>query len=482
MIFDFIIIGAGVIGCMIARELSMYKTDICLLDKAGDVSMGAGKANSGIVHAGYDANPGSLKAKLNVLGCSMMEQTAKDLDVPYKKCGSIVAAFDENGMASIQELYQRGLENNVPNLTVLDQEQTIQLEPNIRKNIKGALYAKDAGIVCPYQLTIAAAENAVINGVQLKLNFKVTDIIRNKDHYEILSSGESIKARHVINAAGVFSDTIAHMVSDQDFTIIPRRGEYIILDKTEGKLVNTVIFQPPSEKGKGILVTPTVDGNLLLGPTATRIDEKEDTSTTASGLQEVINGSLTAVTGINLRKVITSFSGIRATPSTGDFIIKESDHAPGFFHVAGIESPGLTAAPAIAEYVIKMIKSAGIPLVENPSSVRTRKGIPRLSKMEPEERNKLIRENRLYGKIICRCEMISEGEIIDSIRRPVGATTIDGVKRRVRAGMGRCQGGFCMPKVLEILSRELKVSPYDICKSEPGSHILSEGGEQHDGN
>ncbi|MGI6563823.1 MAG: NAD(P)/FAD-dependent oxidoreductase [Clostridia bacterium] len=480
MIYDFVIIGAGVVGCMIARELSMYRAKICLLEKGNDVASGSSKANSGIVHAGYDAKPGTLKAKLNVLGCALMEKTVQELDVPYKKCGSIVAAFDQEGTDSIRKLYQRGLENGVSELFLLNREETMRLEPNIHPGVQGALYAKGAGIVCPYQLTIAAAENAVSNGAELRLNFKVEKIEKTEDLYLIKSAKDTVKARCVINAAGVFADKIAAMADDNSFTIIPRRGEYIILDKTEGKTVNTVIFQPPSEKGKGILVSPTADGNLLLGPTASVIEDKEDTSTTASGLDEVIKGAMAAVPNIRLNKTITSFSGIRATPDTGDFIIRESEKNPRFFHAAGIESPGLTAAPAIALYVIEMIKSKGILLEENPNSVRIRQGIPRIAELPLEEQNRWIQKNKAYGKIICRCESVTEGEIIDSIRRPAGATTVDGVKRRVRAGMGRCQGGFCMPKVLEILARELQCSPYEICKNEKGSYILKEGEIEHD--
>ncbi len=477
MIYDFAIIGAGVIGSMIARELSMYQTNICLIDKAHDVSTGASKANSGIVHAGYDAEPGSLKAKMNVLGCALMEQTTKELDVPFKQCGSIVAAFDSEGLTAIQKLYQRGLENRVPDLSLLNPEQTRVLEPNIHPSIKGALHAQTAGIVCPYQLTIAAAENAVTNGADLKLNFEVIDIDKKDGFFEVKSATQTIQAHYVINCAGVFADKIARMVSDDDFTIKPRRGEYIVLDKTEGAWVNTVIFQPPSNKGKGILVTPTVDGNLLLGPTASFIEQKEDTQTTNEGLQEVIRGAFIAVPGLQLKKTITSFSGIRAAPSGDDFIIKESDHAEGVFHVAGIESPGLTSAPAIANYIVEIIKDKGVNLKSNPQATRIRKGIPKIMELPPEEQNKLIQENKLYGKIVCRCESVTEGEIVDSIHRQAGATTIDGVKRRVRAGMGRCQGGFCMPRVLEILSRELDISPYEVCKNEPGSNILRRNDE-----
>ncbi len=472
MIYDIAIIGAGVTGCMIARELSMYKLKICLIEKENDVSLGASKANSGIVHAGYDAKPGSLKAKFNIRGCELMEQTAKDLDVPYKKCGSIVAAFDEEGLTSVRELYIRGKENNVHDIYILDSAQTLKLEPNINPDIKGSLYAPGAGIVCPYQLTIAAAENAVINGVCLRLNFKVNNIEKNDGIFKISSANDYIFSKYVINAAGVYADVIAKMTDESEFKIIPRRGEYVILDKTEGKQVNTVIFQPPSEKGKGILVTPTVDGNLLLGPTATQIDQKEDTITTSAGLQEVIDGAKRAVLYINLKKVINSFSGIRATPSGHDFIISQSNKTPGFFNVAGIESPGLTASPAIAEYVPLMLEEAGIKLQIESSSIRTRAGIPDLSAMTFEQRQKLINENPAFGKIICRCENVSEGEIIQSIKRPVGATTVDGVKRRVRAGMGRCQGGFCLPKVLQILSSELNISVYNILKNSPDSNVL----------
>lgn len=473
MVYDVLIIGAGVIGTLIARKLSFYDLNVCILEKETDVAVGSSKANSGIVHAGYDAEPGTLKALLNVKGNSLFDEISKELDIHFKRIGSLVIAFSQSDMDKLQMLYQRGLENGVSGLKILySNAQLTQLEPNISPQAIGALYAPSAGITCPYELAVAAAENAVDNGVQLKLQTQVIGIKHINGLFHIETNRGTVLSKYVVNAAGLYSDTIAQMAGGHAFSIKPRKGEYMLLDKGQGKIVNTVIFQTPTSSGKGILVTPTVDGNLLIGPTASDIDDKEDFSTTDAGMNEVTQGALKSVPAINTRQVITSFAGLRAVPSTGDFIIEYSVSNKRFLHVAGIESPGLTAAPAIAEYVAELLKKADLDFVVKKDSKAQRKSITSFSQASDEDKMKLIKRNRLYGNVICRCETVTEAEIIEAIRRPAGATSLDAVKRRTRSGMGRCQGGFCTPRIIEILSRELAIPMESTTKSEKGSLLL----------
>lgn len=472
MRYDVAIIGAGVTGSFIARELSRYNLNVCLLEKEADVAMGTSKANSGIVHAGYDAEPGSLKAKLNVQGNRMMAQIAEELSVPFKRIGSLVLAFDDHDMAHVKALYQKGLANGVPAMEVIGKEQVKRMEPNLSQDVVGALYAPTGGIVCPYELTLGAAENAVANGVVLKLGCTVEDICMDKDKFRLMTSTGEIKCKYVINAAGVYADTIAGMIGDESFSIHPRKGEYLLLDKSQGDIVRTVVFQPPTKMGKGILVTPTVDGNLLVGPTAQNIDDKENVATTAAGLNQVVQGAGKSVPSFNVREVITSFAGLRATPSTDDFVIGPSTVSDKFINAAGIESPGLSAAPAIGDYAAGILKKSGLVLEQKENFTPIRKPVYRFREMKDEQRNEMIKRDPKYGKIICRCESVTEGEIVDCIHRPVGARNLDAVKRRTRAGMGRCQGGFCAPKIVEILSRELDIPMEEVTKMGGKSGIL----------
>lgn len=471
MVFDVVIIGAGVIGSMIARELSQYSIKACFIDKEADVAMGTSKANSGIVHAGYDASPGTLKAKFNILGNNMMEQLTNELEVHFKRIGSLVLAFNDNDMIEVEDLYTKGLKNGVPGIEILNVAQVKSIEPNISDEVIGALFAPTAGIICPYELTIAAAENAVQNGVKLFLEHDVQGIAREKDIFIISTSQGKLNSRYVINAAGVYADTISAMVGENDYIIKPRKGEYVLLDENQGHIAHTVIFQTPSKMGKGILVSPTVDNNLLLGPTAEDIDDNEDTATTAQGLEEVINGARRSIPAFNLRETITSFAGLRAISSTADFVIKASEKVQGFIHAGGIQSPGLTACPQIAKHVVEILKAEGLVLLKNRDYNPKRKPIKRLREMSLKERNEAIKEDPTYGNIVCRCETVTEAEIIDCIRRPVGARTLDAVKRRTRAGMGRCQGGFCTPRVMEILSRELNI-PMDSVTKKGGRSVM----------
>lgn len=471
MIYDAAIIGAGITGTAIARELSKYDLKTVVLEKSYDISNGSTKANSGIVHAGYDALPGTLKAKFNVEGNAMYDSLCSELDVQFKRIGSLVVAFNEKETLKVKELYERGLKNKVPGMEILERGALFKIEPNLNENAVCALYAKTAGIVSPYELAIALAENAGQNGVEFKLETEVLSILKNEKSFIIETGNGKIESRYIVNAAGIESDVINNMLNGKKFSIIPRRGEYCLLDKASGNLVNKVIFQVPNEKGKGILVTPTVHGNLLIGPNAAEIDDKGDKSTTSDGLNQVITGAKKSIKGLNTRDIITSFSGIRATPDTGDFIINVPEK--NVVNVAGIESPGLTSAPAIAKYVVKLLKTEGLDLALKVNFIPNRINTKKFYEMNDIERNEAINKNSEYGRIICRCEKVTEGDIVNSIKRPLGARTVDGVKKRVRAGMGRCQGGFCMPRVVDILSRELGVDKSEILKSGTGSYILT---------
>lgn len=461
---DVIIIGAGVSGCAIARELSRYQLDICVLERESDICEGTSKANSGIVHGGFDAKPGTLKAKLNVLGNSMMDEMSKKLDFEFKRNGSMVVCQNEMGIPALEKLLEQGKENGVKGMKILKREQALELEPNLADGVYAVLYIPSGGIVCPFGMNIAYAENAAQNGVEFKLGTEVQLIERVGQDYRIQTKQGVFDTKYVINAAGVYADVFHNMVSELKIHIMPRRGDYCLLDKTAGDLVRHTIFQLPTEKGKGVLVTPTIHGNLLLGPTAIDIEDKEATATTAKGLQEVLEKCTKSVKNIPFKQVITSFAGLRAHEEHGEFIIGEVEDAKGFIDVAGIESPGLTSAPAIGIYV-RDILAEKMELKEKENFVEERKGIVRFLDLPKEEQNRLLQKNQAYGQIVCRCEQITEGEILDAIHRPLGATTLDGVKRRTRAGMGRCQAGFCTPKVMEILARELHLELKDIRKN-----------------
>lgn len=470
--YDVIIIGGGVSGAASARELSRYKAKILLIEKEEDVCCGTSKANSAIVHAGYDAAEGSLMAKLNVRGNEMMEQLSKDIDFPFKRNGSFVVCLDEEEMPGLQALYERGIKNGVKDLKILNKEEALAMEPNLSDQVYAALYAPTAGIVCPFNLNIALAENACMNGVEFKFNTEVQDINKTDEGFEIITSQGVFKTRYVVNAAGVYADKIHNMVSEKKIHITARRGDYCLLDKSAGNHVSRTIFALPGKLGKGILVAPTIHGNLILGPTAVDIDDKEGINTTRDGLDQVIQKAGMNVKNLPLRQVITSFAGLRAHEDHHEFIIGEVEDAKGFIDCAGIESPGLTSCPAIGEMVAGLLKEK-MGLEEKSDFIPVRKGILDPKTLSMKERNNLIKEKPAYGNIICRCEMITEGEIIDAIRRPLGARSLDGVKRRTRAGMGRCQSGFCSPRTMEILSRECGMDMFDITKSGGKSKIVT---------
>lgn len=469
--YDVLIIGAGVTGCAIARELSHTGLKIALSDACDDVAMGASRANSAIVHAGYDCVPGTLMAKLNVRGNEMFDDMCESLNVPLLRVGSFVIAFGEEDEKELNNLLERGRANGVPGLEIISGERAREMEPKLSDDVTAALWAPTAGITCPYELTIAMSENARANGADILLRKRAVAIDYANDEFTVkFEDGTSVSAKYVVNAAGVYADEVARLIGDDSFTISPRKGEYMLLDK-QALCVGTVIFQTPSKLGKGVLVSPTVDGNIFAGPTAQDKVEKNDTQTTPEGLAELKKFSLKSVPTLNLRQVITSFAGVRAQPSTGDFIIRPSDKNARFIHAAGICSPGLSSAPAIAEYVRGLIKEAGADTTERADAVYVREHAKPFRQMDADERAEAYKRNPLYGRIICRCETVTEAEIVDAIHR--GATTVDGVKRRTRAGMGRCQGGFCAPRVMEILSRELGVPTESLTKFGGKSYMVA---------
>ena len=469
--YDVVIIGAGVSGSASARELSRYKLNVCVVEKEEDVCCGTSKANSAIVHAGFDAEAGSLMAKLNVEGSQMMEGLSKELDFHYKNNGSLVVCLHEEEKPNLQDLYDRGVKNGVKDLRIIDREELVALEPNISDEAVAALYAPTGGIVCPFGMNIAFAENAATNGVEFKFDTEVTGLEKKDGSWVIKTSQGDIETKYVVNAAGVYADKFHNMVSGKKLHITPRRGDYCLLvGSTEGFVTHT-IFQLPSKFGKGVLVTPTVHGNTLIGPTAIDIENKEGTNTTQEGIDELINKAGTTVKGLPIRQVITSFAGLRAHEDGHEFYIGELEDAKGFIDCAGIESPGLSSAPAIGKMVAEIVKDL-TNAEENPNFVGTRKGILDPKTLSNEERAELIKKDPAYGNIICRCEMITEGEIIDAIKRPLGAKSLDGVKRRTRAGMGRCQSGFCSPRTIEILARERGVDPAEITKAGGDSKII----------
>lgn len=475
--YDVAIIGAGVTGSAIARELSRYQVRACVIEREEDVCTGTSKANSAIIHAGFDATPGTLKAKLNVRGNAMMDTLAKELDIPFKRNGSLVVCTKNQDRSALENLLEKGAANGVPGLRIIERDELLSMEPNLSDDVTCALFAPSGGIVCPFHMTMAFAENAYTNGVTFFLNTSVTEIRKTSEGYHIetlhtdTKETDAINAKVVVNAAGVYADVLNNMVSEHKLHITARKGEYCLLDKAAGTHVSHTVFQLPSKMGKGVLVTPTVHGNLLVGPTAVDVENKEAVNTTQAGLDSLAKTASLSVKNLPMRQVITSFAGLRAHEDGDDFIIGEAEDAKGFFNVAGIESPGLSSAPAIGEMVTAQVVSL-LSLKEKTDFIGTRKGILRPETLSMEERNALIKEHPEYGNIICRCEMISEGEIMDAIHRPLGARSLDAVKRRTRAGMGRCQAGFCSPRVMEILEREVPMSMFDITKNGVGSNFV----------
>lgn len=469
---DVIIIGGGVIGCGIARELARYQADVLLLERGNDVSVGTSKANSGIVHGGYDAKPGTLKAKYNVMGNAMFDELSRELDFPFRRNGSIVLCFDESQIGGLDELLNRGITNGVKGMYIVKGSDEIKkLEPYVSDKAVAALVVPSGGIVSPYEMTVAYAENAAVNGVEFRFLSEVTSVINDGNGFAVTcADGYSERAKVVINAAGVYADVINNMVCGEKLRITARKGDYVLMDKTCGYLADHTMFQLPTKMGKGVLVTPTTHGNILVGPTATDVEDKDDVNTTAAELNDAFAKASLTVPTLARRNIITQFSGLRAHLDGDDFVVGESS-VNGFYNVAGIESPGLSCAPAIAVDIAQSV-AGKLALKQKLHFESKRKGIPQFSKLSNTEREKLIDQNPLYGKIVCRCEVVTEGEIVDSIRRPVGAKDLDGVKRRTRAGMGRCQAGFCTPRIMEIIARELGCDMADVTKRGGESQVV----------
>lgn len=470
---DVIIIGGGVVGCSVARELSRFDADILLLERGNDVSVGTSKANSGIVHGGYDAKTGTLKAKFNVAGNAMFDALARELDFPFKRNGSMVLCFDKADIGKLLELKEQGVKNGVQGLYVLEGYEAVKaMEPYVSENVVAALVVPNGGIVSPYEMTIAYAENAATNGVEFRFGSEVTAIDRIDGGLQVTcADGFTAQAKYVVNAAGVYADVINNMISPDKMHITARKGDYELLDKTCGYMASHTLFQMPTKMGKGVLVTPTCHGNILVGPTATDVTDKDDVATTPEELASAFDRALITMPSLNRRNIITQFSGLRAHLDTDDFVIGESAAVKGLYNVAGIESPGLSSAPAIAVHVAEEIAKK-LSLGRNANFVAERKGMPHFATLSDEERQKLVAKNPLYGRIVCRCETVTEGEIVEAIRRKPGAVDMDGVKRRTRQGMGRCQAGFCTPRVMEILSRELSVPMTEVTKRGGNSQFV----------
>ncbi len=470
---DVLIVGGGIVGTCTARELSKFKLKIAVLEKKSDISEGTSKANSGLIHSGHDCTPNTLKAKLNVRGNELYTKLCEDLQIPFRRNGALVLCFDKSKHSKIEELYEKAVRNNVPDVSIIFKDEILKLEPNINTKVYSALYAKTAGIISPYEATIAFAENSYINGVSYYLNTEVIDINKTAKGYIVKTNSGEFEAKTVINAGGVFSDDINNMISENKYKIIPRKGEYMLFDRASKHLVDKSIFQLPTEKGKGVLVTPTVHNNVFIGPSSNDILDKKALDTTKEVLDNIYESANNVINGISKGEIITSFAGLRANLSDNyyDFIIEEIKDYKGFFNAVGINSPGLSATPAIAEMLCEMVVNYLNP-PKNENFISKRGAITVFNELSEDEKNQLIEKNNAYGRLICRCESVTEGEILEAIHRPLGATTLDGVKRRTRTSMGRCQGGFCTSKVLEILSRELKININEVTKFGSNSNIL----------
>ena len=470
--YDVIIIGAGIIGTAISRELSKYEGNFLVLEKFNDVSCGTTKANSGIVHAGFDAKEGTKKAYFNVMGAKMFDRLSRELEFPYNKNGAFVLAFDDDKEDVLGLLMKKAKINHVENCEILSGDEIRKIEPNVSPKVTKGFYAKDSGIVSPYEMCIAMAENACSNGVKYEFEKEVSNIIKHNGYFEVIcKDGSKYEAKVLVNAAGVHSDEINNMLSNIKYHITPRRGEYILLDKEYSFYTKSTLFQLPTKMGKGVLVAPTAHSNLILGPTAYDVDSKDQVNTTYEGLEEVWEKSNMSVPGMNKGGIITQFSGNRAHEEHDDFIIEFSKDVEGLYNLIGIESPGLASSPAIADYVAREIKDY-LKLKLNVEFNPIRHAIKRISGMKPEELDAMIDVNPLYGHVVCRCEVVSEAEIVEAIHRIPGAKDLDGVKRRTRAGMGRCQMGFCTPKIIEIIARELKMDISEVTKRGNDSNVI----------
>ncbi len=473
--YDVAIVGAGVTGASIARRLARYKLKVALIEKEIDVSFGTSKANSGIIHAGFHDIPGSLKAKMCVSGNAEYDRLSRELGFPFERRGELVVAFDDEQEQVLQMLYNRGIDNGVPYMELLGSERTIELEPNLNPEVRASLYAPTAGIIGPYEYCFALVENAVQNKVELLLSFDVVTIYRESDNkfYLKSSDGRGISANYVVNAAGLYADQIARLSGVDDIHIMPRKGEEYLLDKRVGSLIRRVIFPAPTPKSKGMLVIPTVDGPVMIGPTAVDTSDKNDFSTSKAGLDKIFEFTSHLVPSIRISDIITSFAGIRPVPHGNDFIIGQSS-VSGFINAAGIQSPGLTASPAIAERVCEILLRSGLEMRLKHDFNPERKPVLRIRKLvERRDYVKLaqvVEDDNDYSSLVCRCETVSKAEIIAAIRS--GHTTLDAIKYATRAGTGRCQGGFCTSRIMKLIKEYASMNVEDISKKGPGSEII----------
>ena len=472
-IYDVLIIGAGVVGCATARELSKYSLDIGVIERREDVSCGTSKANSGMIHGGYDATAGTIKGKLSKRGNELFTQLDEELHFGHKRCGSLVLAFDEEDLKVLEGLHENGNRNGVET-EIIGIDRIHEIEPNISDDVIAALYCKSAGIAMPFHYCVALAENAIQNGVDFHLNNEVTDIKKENGLFTVTTNQGSYTSKYVVNAAGVYADKISAMICETNFSITPRKGEYMLMDTCESRKVHPVIFPTPKAHSKGIALTQSYDGNVLVGPNAEYIDDKEDVSTDSATLDTVWNQTTTFLKeGLDKSKVITQFAGLRAVcEEKQDFIIEESS-TKGFINAAAIQSPGFTTSYAIAEMVVGILSDAGLMLIENENFNPYRKGYVKMEEMSEDEISELIKKDPRFARVICRCETITEGQIVDVLHRGIKVTTLDGVKRRIRPGMGRCQGGFCSPRVMEIIKREYGIDDEDVTKKGEASYILT---------
>ena len=480
--YDIIIIGGGVIGCMTARALSRYALKVLLIERESDIGMGASSANSAIVHAGHDPMPGSLKAEMNRLANPMWDQVSAELGIPFKRTGAYIVAVGEEEFGCLAALKERSEKNGVPS-EIISADEMRRREPLINPAVSGALFTPTAGMVDPFAACVASIENAIQNGVEVLTETAFTGfIMQGKKITGIHTSRGDFACRWVVNAAGTYSDEVMHAADVRpDFKVTPRRGEYYLLDKAEIEM-NNILFPVPSAVSKGILVLGSTHGNVLVGPNSQSTDDKENKAVTLEGLAEIWQGAQKLVPSITPRTIIAVFAGLRATGNAAcltpgvnyhnDFVIERAAEVEGLINLAGIESPGLTAAPAIAQRVTELLKDAGEQLPEKQGWDPIRPARPRFNHLSREEQAALVAKDPLYGRIICRCEMITEGEIVAEIHAPLPALTYDAIKRRTWLGTGRCLGSFDMPRVVSILARELNLPLTAINKKGPGSEFL----------
>ncbi|MCL1862114.1 MAG: NAD(P)/FAD-dependent oxidoreductase [Defluviitaleaceae bacterium] len=467
---DVLIIGCGIVGAAAAYELSRYNLRVVVVDRLNDIAGETTRANSGLIHAGFDPEPGTLMARLNVRGSELARELCKNLDVHYKQNGALVVSFNQNDKVAIEKLYRNGIANKVQGLEIISGDKAREMEPRLSKEVICALSVPTAAIVSPWDFAVALAETAARNGVSFKLGEDVTSIKSIDGGYLVTTSAGEIKTKAVVNAAGLYADEVHGYLQKADFKITPSRGQYYLLDKSAGDAVGHTIFQCPSKFGKGIMVTPTVHGNLLIGPSSENVDSPDDAATDSQTLEHIWKVAEKSVTGLNKRDNIRNFAGVRAIADTDDFIVREAKK--DFYDLAGIKSPGLSAAPAIAEELVGLMRASGHELSLKENFI-FRRSVIRFRYCDAKERAEIIRKNPAYGRIVCRCESITEGEILEAFNSPIPPTTVDGIKRRCHAGMGRCQGGFCSPRIIELIANHFNITPQEVLKDRKGSHIIT---------